>query len=198
MNIRTLLSKYRMYNRLIISGLCALTVLFMSCGSGMKHFVRKDSDLSTIQKIAVMPMENFTPDKYAAEKIRSMVMMELLSKGLDVTEPGEVVSVMRELKVQSVSTMSSEAMSNIGKMLGVDALITGSVETYDISRGISVSYPEASIRLTLIESKDGLALWSIWHTAGGPDFWTRHFGAESRTLDETARKVVKEALGTLL
>jgi hypothetical protein len=163
----------------------------------MKYFVRKNTDFSNIQKIAVMPLENFTPDRYAAAKIRSMIMIELLSKGIDVTESGQVISSMRELKIRSVAGMSVEEMKDIGRMLGVDALVMGSVETYGISRGISVSYPEASIRLTLIGSQDGLALWSIWHTAGGADFWTRHFGAEGGTLDETAGIVVKEALGTL-
>lgn len=197
MNKRNKLSKCRMFSSLIITGLCLLTFLFAGCGNGMKHFVRKGADFSNIQKIAVMPLENFTPDRFAAPKIRSMIIMELLSKGMDVTEPGQVISAMRELNIRSVSGMSVEEMKNVGMMLDVDALIMGSVETYDISRGISVSYPEASIRLSLIESKSGIALWSIWHSAGGADFWTRHFGAEGRTLDETADTVVKEALGTL-
>lgn len=190
------LSKYRIFSRLIITVLCVLA-LFIGCSNGMKYFIRKNTDFSSIQKIAVMPLENFTSNKYAANKIRSMVMIELLSTGMDVTEPGQVVSAMSELKIRSVARMSVEDMRNIGRMLDVDALVVGSVETYNISRGISVSYPEVSIRLTLIESQDGLALWSIWHTAGGADFWTRHFGAEGRTLDEAARTVVKEAIGTL-
>ncbi len=197
MNRSIELSKYRIFSRLIITSLCVLTFLFMGCSNRMKYFVQKNTDFSSIQKIAVMPLENFTQDNHAADKIRSMVMIELLSKGIDITEPGQVVSAMRELKIRSVAGMSVEDMRNIGRLLGVDALIAGSVDTFDISRGISVSYPEASIRLTLIESQDGLALWSIWHTAGGAGFWTRHFGAEGRTLDEAARTVVKEALGTL-
>ncbi len=190
------LSQYGIFRGQIIAALCALTLL-AGCSNGVKYFVRKNTDFSGIQRIAVMPLENFTTDKYAADKMKSMVMIELLSKGMDVTEPGQVISAMNELKIRSVDRMSVEDMRNIGRMLDVDALILGSVETFTISRGISVSYPEASIRLTLIESRDGLALWSIWHSAGGADFWTRHFGSEGRTLDEAAREVVKEALGTL-
>jgi TolB-like protein len=197
MNRSNELSNYRIFSRLIITGLCILAFIVTGCSNGMKSFVRKNTDFSSIQKIAVMPLENFTPNKYAADKIRSMILIELLSKGMDVIEPGQVVSAMRELKIRSVAGMSVEDMRNIGEMLDVDALVVGSVETYNISRGISVSYPEASIRLTLIGSQDGLALWSIWHTTGGADFWTRHFGAEGRTLDEAARTVVKEALETL-
>ena len=73
----------------------------------------------------------------------------------------------------------------------------GSVETFMMSRGISVPYPEVTINLRLLESATGGILWSVSHTSGGPSFWTRHFGAEGAALDETSGKVVKEALDTL-
>jgi hypothetical protein len=73
----------------------------------------------------------------------------------------------------------------------------GSVEAYGISRGISVSYPEVSINLMLVEASSGNVMWSVCHTSGGPSFWTRHFGAEGISLSEAATKVVKEAIDTL-
>ncbi len=73
----------------------------------------------------------------------------------------------------------------------------GSVGAFEISKGISVSYPEVSVYLMLLESTSGNIIWSVWHTTGGASFWTRHFGAEETTLDETSKKVVKEAIDTL-
>jgi len=172
-------------------------VVVSGCSNGLKSYVRKDADLSTINKIAVLPLENFTSDKYASEKIRSIIMIDLLSRGLNVMEPGQVVAAMNELKVWSVSTMSIEDTRNIARLLDVEALIIGSVETFTLSRGISVSYPEVSIRFTLVESQDANTLWSVWHTAGGAGFWTRHFGVEGRTLDEAAKVVVSEAFDSL-
>ena len=176
---------------------CFIMAMIAGCSNELKRFIRKDADLSNVKTIAVMPIENFTSEKYAAEKIRSVVMIDLLSRGINVVEPGEVVSVMRMLKIWSVSRMSIEDIRNMGRMLGVDAFITGAVETYGISRGISVSYPEVAVSFTLVESQSGKTLWSVWHTAGGADFWTRHFGTEGRTLDEASRQVIKEAFDTL-
>ena len=183
--------------RLIITVLCSFTVFIAGCsGLEMKHYVRPDIDLHDIKKVAVLPLENFTSDKYASEKIASLVIINLLSRGIDVVEPGEVTSALRRLKIRAVSRISTDDVRNLGRELNIDALIIGAVETYGISRGISVSYPEATISLRLIEPESGIALWSIWHTAGGAGFWTRHFGVEGRTLDETSIAVVREALDT--
>jgi hypothetical protein len=73
----------------------------------------------------------------------------------------------------------------------------GSVGTFQISSGIAASYPEVSVSLRLLDSKTGSIVWSIWDTTGGADFWTRHFGTENETLDETAKKIIKETLDTL-
>jgi hypothetical protein len=54
-----------------------------------------------------------------------------------------------------------------------------------------------SIHLSLLDTSSGEIIWYVWHTAGGASFWTRHFGAERKTLDETVKDVVKTAIDTL-
>jgi hypothetical protein len=48
----------------------------------------------------------------------------------------------------------------------------------------------------MLDTESGDIIWSTWHSTGGASFWTRHFGAEGRTLDETSSRVVKEAFNT--
>ena len=144
-----------------------------------------------------MPFDNFTSDGYAGEKIRRIAITELLSRGIDVIEPGEVTSLLRELKIKSLGIITVKEIQDIGKSLGVDALMMGSVEAFGISKGISVNYPEVTIFLMLIETSSGKVIWSERHTSGGPSFWTRHLGAEGLSLSETARKVVKETIDTV-
>ena len=177
--------------------LCPLIFFIFSCSS-IKQYVRPDIDINSIKTVAVLPFENFSSDNYADEKIRSRVIIELLSRGIDVIEPGEVLMTLKELRVRrSIEYLQTEDILEIGKMLNVDAVIKGSVEAFGISKGITVSYPEVSINLTLIDTVSGNVAWSAWHTAGGASFWTRHFGAEGSTLDATSSKVVKEAFDTL-
>ncbi len=185
---------------MLLLTLSSFLILMYGCSGGrliLKQYTRPQFDISNIKRIAVLPLENFTSDEYADEKISKTVIIELLSRGIDVIEPGEVTRILRELKVRSLGSVTTSDMQRIGRTLDVEAVMKGSVGTFGISRGISVSYPEVSIRLMLLEATSGKIVWSVWHTAGGAGFWARHFGAESITLSETAGKVVKEAVDTL-
>ncbi len=175
-----------------------LVLLLMAGCSGPRQYVREDAGVRTIKKIAVLPLASLTADENAGEKIRGLVISELLSRGVDVVEPGEVTRALLEMKVRSLGALTVDDFKALGKRLKVKALMTGSVAAYGMSRGITTTYPEVSIHLMLIDTSNGEIVWSVWHTAGGPSFWTRHFGTEGLTLSETARKAVREAIGALL
>ena len=175
--------------------LCALPVFPGGCGP--KAYLRPHADVGQIRRIAVLPLENFTADGYASEKVRRIVISELLSCNRDVTEPGEVTRLLREAKMKSPVNIRTSDLQKLGKALGVDAVITGSVEAFGIGRGVSVTYPEVTIDLRLVETSSGNIVWSMRHTSGGAGFWTRHLGSEGMSLSEAAGKAVKECIGTL-
>ncbi len=186
-------------NRFIFSmliAICFLLIFIVGCSS-QKYYLRKGIDIKNIKTVAVFPLENLTPDDYAGEKIRNIIITELLSRQINVVEPGELTNLLKEMKIKSLKLLKVEDMQNIGRTAGADAVMTGAVEAFGISKGVSVNYPEVTINLRLIETSSGQVIWSIRQTSGGPDFWMRHFGSEGPSLSETARKVVEEAIGTL-
>lgn len=115
-----------------------------------------------------------------------------------MTEPGDITQFLKELKIKSTGSMKLVEIQNAGRALNAEAVMLGSVEAFGLSKGISLTYPEVTINLRLVEVASGNVIWSMRHTSGGPDFWTRHFGSEGLSMSETAKKVVKEAVGTLL
>jgi len=171
--------------------------IFNSGCEPKKYYIRPNTEIKKFKKIAVLPFENFTSDEYAGEKLRNIVISELLLKGIEVIEPGEVTKVLEEAKIYSLSSIKITDLQEIGKKLGVEGLIMGAVECFSINRGISITYPEVTINLRLIDVSSGNIIWSIRHTKGGANFWTRHFGTEGITLSECAKKAVKEAIDTL-
>ncbi len=176
--------------------LILVLVFILGCG-GPAYYTRPNADIKNIKRIAVLPLENLTAKKYAGEKVRRILITELLKRDIEVIEPGEVTRAVQELRISSISSIKIDDIKKIGERLGVKVLMMGSVEAFEVSRGISFSYPEVSINLRIIEVSSGFIIWSASHTAGGPSFWTRHFGAEVATLSETARKAVKEAISTI-
>lgn len=182
----------------LCSVLCALcSVLFFINGCGPKHLIRTKTDVGNIKRMAILPFENYTSDEFADEKIRRIVITELLSRHIDVIEPGEVTRLLKDLKIKSISSINITELKDIGKTLGADVVMIGSVESFGIGKGGSVTYPEVTIHLRLIDTSSGNIIWSVRNTTGGADFWTRHFGSEGLSLSEAAGKVVKEAIGTL-
>jgi hypothetical protein len=179
--------------------LCAAVLVSAGCSrSATKQYIRPGIDSSSIRTVAVLPFQNLTQENHAGEKIRSKVGIELLSRGIDVVEPGEISFAMKELKIRSVSSLRSEHIVNLGEMLGADKIITGSLESFGISPGVNVSYPEVSVHLVMHETATGRIVWSMWHTSGGASFMTRHFGAEGMTLDDLSEEVIEEAFSAFL
>ena len=176
--------------------LSLLIFILLITGCGPKHYVREKVAPAGIKKVAVMPFENFTADEYAAEKIRRIVITDLLSRVVEVVEPGEITRIIREFKIKSLSSMKTSELQEIGKASGAYAIMIGSVEYFGISRGVSVTYPEVTANFKLMETSTGKVLWSVRHTSGGADFWTRHFGSEGRSLSEAAGEVVRESMNT--
>jgi TolB-like protein len=173
-----------------------LVVSFSGCGE-IKHYVRPDTDFARINKIAVLPFENYTQDSFSDDKIKSLVVIDLLSRGVNVIEPGEVMNTLRELRVRSIDSITSENIKEIGELLDVPVVMTGSVGVFKVNKGVSVSYPEVSISLTIHEAATGDIIWSAWHTTGGASFLTRHFGSEGATLDETAKILINDTIDTI-
>jgi TolB-like protein len=177
--------------------LLALGLIFLYGCAQQQHFVRQETDIESIRSIAVLPFENFTKDDFADEKMRRIVITELLLRGIDVIEPGEVTKLLNELNIRLLRSIKTKEIQKVGEILGVDAVMSGSVESFGISKGINVTYPEVTINLMLLETDSGNIIWSVRYSTGGASFWTRHFGAEGIPLSEAARKTGKEAIDTM-
>lgn len=174
-----------------------ICIIFYAAGCGPKYYLQQNADVGSLRKIAVMPIENFTADEYAGEKIRRILLTELLSRGVEVIEPGEITRLLKDMKVVSLASLKVKEVQEIGSAAEASAVMMGSVEAYGVERGISVSYAEVTVNLRLIEVSSGNIVWSVRHSSGGPGFWTRHFGSEGMSLSETAGKVVREAIRTV-
>lgn len=176
----------------------ALLVLLTGCGGVAPTYYKSQGfDAREIKKVAVLPLDPLAGGKNAGERFRMSIIAELLSRGVDIVEPGEVIRALKAMNIQYLRGISVDDIKEIGKRLDADAVMTGSVGSYEMRKGINVSYPDVSINLFLYDTSSGEILWSVWHSTGGATFANRHFGTESRTLNEAAREVVKEAIDVL-
>ncbi len=189
----------RLLKQLVI--LSIILLLISNCGgkSTPSFYINQEIDFSFIKRVAVLPFENFSNEKFANDSVRQVVISELLASGLvEVVCPGDVNAALDSLKIKTGSSPSAEQIKSIGKTLKVQAIIMGTVNKYGEIREGSISVPEVSLTLMMADAGSGSIIWSVTKTRIGGGFWAKHFGARADTMSETVLKVVREAIKTLL
>ena len=177
-----------------------LACICFGCARAPKpnFYIRQDFDFSVIKRVAVLPFDNLTNEKFASERIRRLVINELLASGLmDVVVAGDLSATLKTAKVESVTALPPKEIKEIGRALNAQAVLAGSVERYEESKGGSFAAPEISISLVMAEIDSGSIVWSVSASTGGAGFGTRHFGARADTISEASEKVVKKTIRTL-
>ncbi|MFA6055320.1 MAG: hypothetical protein WC769_08105 [Thermodesulfovibrionales bacterium] len=186
--------------RNVVYGLLVMLFVVCSCGgkSNPGFFINQDIDFSFIKRVAVLPLDNLTSDKFAGDAVRHVVMSELLATGLvEVCCPGDAIAALESLKIKPGQALNAEQIKAVGKSLNVQAVVLGAVNKYGEVREGNISAPEVAITLMMADTGSGSIIWSITKTQGGAGFWSRHFGARADTMSETVLAVVREALKTL-
>jgi len=167
-------------------------------GVAPSTYVHPNYDFSNVKKVAVLPLENLTSDQTAGEKVRKIVVTELLASGVvDVVEPGQVNKALAVQNLQNPGAMSPEDSKKLAAALGVQLLIVGSVESYDRVQVGGVQAPEVTLTLRGVDAESGTVVWAASHTQGGATFAARLFGLTGDSLSEVARKAAHEAVVTL-
>ncbi len=179
-----------------------LFIVFISSGCGGRgipaFYISHDIDFSFIKRVAVLPLDNLTNEKFAGDAVRQVVISELLASGLvDVVCPGDAIAAIESLKLKPGQSLSAEHIKAVGKSLKVQAVIIGAVNKYGEIREGNISAPEVAITLMMADTSSGSIIWSVTKTRGGAGFWARHFGTRAETMSEAVLKVVREALHTL-
>ncbi|MGE5303061.1 MAG: hypothetical protein ACM3TN_07005 [Alphaproteobacteria bacterium] len=180
-------------------GCFLMLMLIPGCSTAATtDYVHPKYDFSLIQKIAVLPLENLSADQQAGEKIRKMVVSEILAAGvLDAVDPAQVNQALNQAQIQNISSISAKQFAELGKSLGVQAFVVGSVDTYERINVGGGSFPEVAITLRALDAASGAVIWSTSKSAGGVGFFGRLFGFGGDTMYEAAQKAVHRAVVTL-
>lgn len=184
--------------------LFVLVAVIAGCGGGTVKYINPSANLSYIKKIAILPFNNFSDDKYAGEKVRSALTIDLMSRHVfDVMEQGEVSKVLgmifREEGFEEgrAVQMDKEMVKMLGEKLGVQAVILGSVNEFSSSRG-GFSNNVVSISVRMIDTSSGIILWQANTTAVGNSTLRKMLGIDQVEMSILTRDAVRKAVSTLL
>ena len=175
-----------------------LAVLLCACSS-VSCYLHPNADFTYIKRVAVLPLENLTDDKYAGFKVMDIVTTEILLHNLfDVVEWGEVSRVLKEEGVGKAATkLDKESAKRLGKRLGVQAIVLGAVEEYGVTGRGGSGETSVAVSLRMIDSQTSTVLWQASHYKKGGGILDKLFGIGEKSVSELAREVVSEMIDTL-
>ena len=167
------------------------------CG-GPARYARTDVDLGAIATVAIVPFENLTNDKLAAERTHRMFLTELLYRdAFRVVEPGEVLRAMRRDSMDPAA-LTPEDMKRLGETLKAQALFLGTVLEYDEGRsGAGPATPRVRLAFRLVDTETGTTLWSVSRTEGGATLASRLFGVGGSPASALAQEIIRSELAEL-
>jgi hypothetical protein len=156
-------------------------------------------DLGSIYTVAIMPLMNLSRDQTASERVRDVLQTMLLATGnVYVIPPGEVAKQYGMAGVVYPSTPTIDESIKLGKMLKVDAVITGVVREYGEVRSGSASANVISVSVQLTEIQTGKVVSSVASTRGGIGFMERMFGGGGEPMNDITEKSIKDVISELL
>ena len=163
-----------------------------------KAFVRENVDFGFVQKIAVLPVENNSKDEFAPELVRDITITRILAMKLfDVTDKGLVDSFLREEAIDPGKPLDVSTIKRLGQKLNVQSLLLTTLDIAADSRKGTMSYPEVSVTLRLLEVETGLVIWQAGGHQSGDSFLRRLFGLGGRDKYQVTLSLVDNILHTI-
>lgn len=191
-----------------------LVMLAVGCG-GPQIYIHPNPGFERIERIAVLPLDNFTKDDKANDKVRANFVVELLrTANFNVMDIGETDRLLQIAELSYTTSQistpgigapeifdqetTSEPLSKkIGEVLKVQAIFVGSVEAYGTERVSDQIIPEVSISARLIDAETGIIIWASTHSRrGGAGFPIFGWGKVT-SLSVLSQQVIQDMVGSL-
>lgn len=161
-------------------------------------YVHPSADWSTYTRLAVLPLDNLTTERFASERVREVLNVEINAQGLfEAVDLGEVNRVMRTQGIVNVNEIGPEQAAAVGLELGVQALLLGSVMEFSQRRTGTITTPDVAISLRLLDVETGIVIWAVTDARAGAKLSTRLFGVGEESQTTATVRLVRDTLQTL-
>lgn len=122
-----------MKNKLSLILIIFMISLAISCATP-NIAIKSGYDFSLVKKVAVLEFNPSPDNKNSGLMIADIFAKNLLMAGYEVMERNDLAKVLAEQHLDTLGAISNDQLRVIGKVSGVDAIITGSVPVYTPAR----------------------------------------------------------------
>ncbi len=141
--------------------------------------------------VAVLPFENLTTHQNAGMIASDLVSTNLYGMNLfRVVEASRVRNQLISAKVDVEKLTETTYAQEVGRTLGVDAVLVGSVTEYGYQHGLREE-PVVGMNARLVRASDGTVLWASSQSQAGRSYFARD------SVNNLAQRVVERMLAGL-
>jgi len=181
-----------------ISTLCIVALSLTACATPEASYKNATMNFGSVQSVAVLPFENLTPDDDASARVRDAFMgMLLATEAMYVLPPGEVERGIDRAGITKPTIPTAEKVQALGKVLNVDAVITGVLREYGTVRSGQSQANLISLSLQMMEVETGMVVWSGSSTKGGITLSDRMFGGGGDPMNAVTKEAINDLLDQL-
>jgi hypothetical protein len=184
----------------VVFMLMTALVLMGAQGCATRTDVYRDTnmDFGSIKTLAVMPLANDTRDQLGSDRVRDVLVTDLLATSAVYVLPiGELARGIVNSNIANPSSPSVDEIVRLCKIIKADAVITGTLREYGEIRSSTAVSDVVSLSLQLIEGQTGRVVWSASTTEGGVSVKDRLLGGGGNPINDTTEKAVNDLLTKL-
>ncbi|HKY34244.1 MAG TPA: penicillin-binding protein activator LpoB [Candidatus Polarisedimenticolia bacterium] len=183
----------------VVGALVLLAMAEAGCARRVTTFVDPRADFSLIRRVAVLPLENLTGEPTAAERVRQILIIEMLSSGaVEVVDVGEVARGLRAANVANAVSPEADEIKRLAAELKIQAVMAGTVQEFTQGRAAGAQTTAVSLAFRMIETDAGQVIWSSNVSRSGVGAMSRLFGVGGESATDRARDLIGKALDTLI
>jgi len=195
--------------------MCLFLIVAFAIGCvSSQSFVKPGVDFSNYKRIAVVSFDSVMGSVAIENEMADLFGMELLRRGFNLIERTQVDKLLEEQGFQASDYTTPENMAKLGKILNVQAIITGSVSAYEkivehkksyvegytdkegkYHRGYYREYDDTKVNVAItakiIDTSDASVLWMGDGSTGILS------GMLSASLQANAKTIIKKMCNTI-
>lgn len=179
-----------------------LTGILFGCGP--KVTFREDYDFKSVERVGVIQFDaariNFTGAYKPGNAVADEFVFQLLDRGIRVVERARIENILQEHNLNRRGVLDPATVKEAGNILGVDALIMGTVTRYipDRKERVYVKDENGNIKeeIFLVEAEIGISTRMV-DIETGEVIWAGSYTYDSFYIDTAIRHAVNSMLNSL-
>lgn len=166
---------------------------FKNFEKSINAYIRKNEAGKSSPTFALVPFDNLSAQKFAGDVISTILLTELVDRGMSVIEPGTVGELFRSHNRALRGEIDFDMITELRSGLNADYVITGSVNLFKAGPGgVEGSGPEVEFGGRCLDSEDGRIIGAYEYSRRGTNSAALLHPGSTNSLGELSRDAVED------